>query len=215
MEETSDRRQATIRARNRGAASRSATIATISSRLFLAIVLFQLPLFRVPCQAGVCTNPLELTAVQMAGSKATPLWLVKSLLLPGACVRGLITDLSLPSWDKILEQYNITETNSPGLDLLRLEVIAGSYFAVAGALVGVFKHGRMSMFGMLLIAWGLIKEGILHKNPSSGSQVHANPAFIVAVALGFLSVKYDFQKVQTLARPVVNPLKSSAKSKLK
>jgi hypothetical protein len=42
-------------------------------------------------------------------------------------------------------------------------VLAGSYFAVAGAFVALLKPGRMSMFGTLLIVWGLVKEILLAK----------------------------------------------------
>ncbi|KAF9599318.1 hypothetical protein IFM89_036616 [Coptis chinensis] len=38
-----------------------------------------------------------------------------------------------------------------------------SYFSVAGALVGLLKPGRMSMFGTLLVIWGLVMEGFLGK----------------------------------------------------
>ncbi|WRX34068.1 FAR1 DNA binding domain - like 10 [Theobroma cacao] len=37
-----------------------------------------------------------------------------------------------------------------------LEVFTRSYFCVAGALVGLLKPGRMSMFGTLLVIWGLV-----------------------------------------------------------
>ncbi|WRX17329.1 hypothetical protein QQP08_009816 [Theobroma cacao] len=37
------------------------------------------------------------------------------------------------------------------------EVFTESYFCVAGALMGLLKPGRMSMFGTLLVIWGLVK----------------------------------------------------------
>ncbi|KAF9624385.1 hypothetical protein IFM89_010773, partial [Coptis chinensis] len=49
-------------------------------------------------------------------------------------------------------------------------VLAGSYFSVAGALVGLLKPSTMSMFGTLLVIWGLVKEGLL------GKPVNTDPA---------------------------------------
>ncbi|KAF9593559.1 hypothetical protein IFM89_024177 [Coptis chinensis] len=45
-----------------------------------------------------------------------------------------------------------------------LRVLVGSYFSVARALVGLLKLGTMSMFGTLLVIWGLVKEGLLGKH---------------------------------------------------
>ncbi|KAF9622881.1 hypothetical protein IFM89_035011 [Coptis chinensis] len=50
------------------------------------------------------------------------------------------------------------------------KVLAGSYFSVAGALVGLLKPSMMSMFGTLLVIWGLVKEGLL------GKPVNTDPA---------------------------------------
>ena len=46
---------------------------------------------------------------------------------------------------------------------------------MAGALVGILKPGRMSMFGSLLIIWGLVKEGIL------GKPVNPEPALMMNI----------------------------------
>ncbi|KAF9588512.1 hypothetical protein IFM89_013006, partial [Coptis chinensis] len=48
-----------------------------------------------------------------------------------------------------------------------LLVVASS---VAGALVGLLKPSTMSMFGTLLVIWGLVKEGLL------GKPVNTDPA---------------------------------------
>ena len=97
---------------------------------------------------------------------------------------------------------------------LMLQVLIGSYFAVAGAVAGLIKPGRMSLFGILLLVWGLIREGVFD---SSEKQVpiYMSPLMLFAVICAFFAVNYDKQKVQKLARPLARPLKSSSKSKLK
>ena len=103
--------------------------------------------------------------------------------------------------------------------MLFYQVLAGSYFSVAGALVGVLKPGRMSMFGTLLVIWGLVKEGILGKpaNTDPTRAVYVYPTMLVALICAFSSVKYDVKKVVRSApvRPIAKPLQSSSKSKLK
>lgn len=130
--------------------------------------------------------------------------------------------MTVPSWDSLLDLYNLTTIKeaSAVTDLQRLEVLAGSYFAVAGALVGILKPGRMSMFGSLLVIWGLVKEGILGKpvNTDPAKAVYVYPTMVFAMICAFLSVKYDMKKVTARAAPVrstAKPLKSSSKSKLK
>jgi hypothetical protein len=91
---------------------------------------------------------------------------------------------------------------------------------VAGALVGILKPGRMSVFGSLLVIWGLVKEGILGKpvNNDPAKAVYVYPTMVFAMICAFLSVKYDMKKVTARAAPVrstAKPLKSSSKSKLK
>ncbi|KAG5599193.1 hypothetical protein H5410_030563 [Solanum commersonii] len=99
------------------------------------------------------------------------------------------------------------------------KVLAGSYFSVAGTLIGILKPGRMSMFGTLLIVWGLIKEGILNKPTKVDAEraVYVYPTMLLALVCSFMSVKYDMKKVTrgAPARAVAKPLKSSSKAKLK
>lgn len=103
--------------------------------------------------------------------------------------------------------------------LFLYQVLAGSYFSVAGALVGILKPGRMSMFGTLLIIWGLIKEGILGKSasPDPTKSVYVYPTMLIAVICAFSSIKYDMKKVvkSAPARPIAKPVQRSSKSKLK
>lgn len=50
--------------------------------------------------------------------------MVKALLYPGAIVRSLATNKTLPNWSSLLDAYNLTEAKnaSPVVDLQRLEV---------------------------------------------------------------------------------------------
>ncbi|KAB1204596.1 hypothetical protein CJ030_MR8G020619 [Morella rubra] len=172
---------------------------TIASRIFFFLIILQIPLFRVPCRSGMCTTPLHVTSSQLIASEIFPVVVVKTLLFPGAVAHGLVKNMTVPSWDSLLEIYNLTGVKeAPALtDLQRLEVLAGSYFCVAGAFVGLLRPGRMSMFGTLLVIWGLVKEGILGKpantDPSKG--VYVYPTMLIALICAFSSVKYDVKKV--------------------
>ncbi|KZV47638.1 hypothetical protein F511_14424, partial [Dorcoceras hygrometricum] len=182
---------------------------------------------RVQCRSGMCTTPLHVTSSQLVASEVFPLPVIKGLLYPGAIVNGLISNMTVPRWNNLLNFYNLTDIKeaSAVTDLQRLEiehasmVLAGSYFSVAGSLIGVIKPGRMSMFGTLLVVWGLVKEGILGKqaSPDPTKSVFVYPTMLIALVCSFLSVKYDLKKVarSSPTRPVVKPLKSSSKSKLK
>ncbi|KAJ4958836.1 hypothetical protein NE237_025947 [Protea cynaroides] len=193
---------------------------TIASRIYFFIIIIQIPLFRVPCRSGICTTPLEVTSSQLITSEIFPVGVVKALLYPGAVVNGIINNKTIPKWDNILTIYNLTNVKeaSPMTDLQRLEVLAGSYFSVAGAFVCLLKRGRMSMFGTLLIIWGLVKEGILGKpvNTDPAKAIYVYPTMVIALVCAFASVKYDINKVTSApVRPIAKPLQSSAKSKLK
>ncbi|KAL2237317.1 uncharacterized protein LOC105164595 [Sesamum indicum] len=190
-------------------------------RLYFLLIILQVPLFRVQCRSGMCTTPIQVTSSQLISSDVFPLPVVKALLYPGAFVNGLISNMTVPRWDNLLSVYNLTgiKEASAVTDLQRLEVLAGSYFCVAGSLIGLVKPGRMSMFGTLLVIWGLVKEGILGKpvNTDPTKAVFVYPTMLLALVCAFLSVKYDIKKVvrSTPAQPVAKPLKSSSKSKLK
>ncbi|KAK9279488.1 hypothetical protein L1049_013167 [Liquidambar formosana] len=129
--------------------------------------------------------------------------------------------MTVPSWDNLLNIYNLTDVKeAPAItDLQRLEVLAGSYFSVAGALIGILKPGRMTMFGTLLIIWGLVKEGILGKpaDTDPARSIYVYPTMLIALVLALSSIKYDVKKAvrSAPARPIAKPLHSSSKSKLK
>ncbi|KAK6119729.1 hypothetical protein DH2020_046522 [Rehmannia glutinosa] len=173
------------------------------------------------CRSGICTTPIHVTSSQLISSEVFPLPVVKGLLYPGAIVNGLIINMTVPSWNNLLSTYNLTDIKNASAvpDLQRLEVLAGSYFCVAGSLIGMIKPGRMSMFGTLLVVWGLVKEGILAKpvNKDQTTTVFVYPTMLIALVSAFLSVKYDIKKAarSAPAQPVAKPLKSSSKSKLK
>ncbi|XP_057776419.1 uncharacterized protein LOC130995234 isoform X2 [Salvia miltiorrhiza] len=193
-----------------------------ASFTYFVLIIFQVPLFRIQCRSGMCTTPIHVTASQLISSEIFPLPVVKTLLYPGAIVNGLATNMSFPSWNNLLSIYNLTNIKeaSPEVDLQRLEVLAGSYFCVAGSLVGLLKQGRMNMFGTLLVIWGLLKEGILGKPANTDPQkaVFVYPTMMIAVLCAFLSVKYNLKKIaqkNTATQPAAKPLKSSSKAKLK
>ncbi|TQD88413.1 hypothetical protein C1H46_026009 [Malus baccata] len=166
-------------------------------------------------------------AFQLIASEIFPVTAVKALLYPGAVANGLAKNMTVPSWNNLLEVYNLTSAKeaSPGFfyadDLHLGSIFILNYFAVAGALVGILKRGRMNMFGMLLVLWGLIKEGILGKpvNTDPTKAVFVYPTMLIAVIAAFSSVKYNMKKAAArsapAARPIAKPLQRSSKSKLK
>ncbi|XP_019154022.1 PREDICTED: uncharacterized protein LOC109150546 [Ipomoea nil] len=191
-----------------------------ASRIYFVLIIFQIPLFRVPCRSGMCTTPMQVTSSQLIASDIFPVPVVKALLYPGATTNSLIKNMTVPSWENLLNIYNLTNIKeaSAATDLQRLEVLAGSYFSVAGAFIGIIKAGRMSMFGTLLIIWGLVKEGILNKqaNPDPTRTVFVYPTMLIALVCAFLSVKYDVKRVMRggPARPMAKPMQRSSKNKL-
>ncbi|EYU32335.1 hypothetical protein ABFS82_05G140100 [Erythranthe guttata] len=192
-----------------------------ASRIYFLLIVLQVPLFRVQCRSGTCTTPLQVTSSQLISSNIFPLPVVKGLLYPGAVINGLVANMTAPKWNDLLSIYNLTDIKeaSAVTDLQRLEVLAGSYFCVAGSLIGILKPGRMSMFGTLLVIWGLVKEGILGKpvNTDPENAVFVYPTMLLALVCALFSVKYDLNKVarSAPAQPIARPLKSSSKSKLR
>ncbi|PIA42497.1 hypothetical protein AQUCO_02000151v1 [Aquilegia coerulea] len=193
---------------------------SIAARVFFLLIIFQIPLFRVTCRSGMCTTPIEVTSSQLIASEIFPTSVVKALLYPGALANGLIRNRTVPTWDNLLNIYNLTDVKEASAltDLQRLEVLAGSYFSVAGAFVCLLKRGRMNMFGTLLIIWGLVKEGILGKPVTTDPEkaVYVYPTMLIALVCAFMSIKYDLNKiVKSSPRPMAKPLQSSSKSKLR
>ncbi|KAF5192328.1 tail fiber [Thalictrum thalictroides] len=196
-------------------------ISTAACVIYFFLIILQIPLFRVQCRAGICTTPIEVTSSQLIMSEIFPVVVVKSLLYPGAMAKSLVKNLTVPSWDNLLDTYNLTKikeaTEIP--ELQHLEVLAGSYFSVAGAFIGLLKPGRMSMFGTILLIWGLVKEGFLGKpvNTDPAKAIYVYPTIMIALLCAFSSVKYDVKKLvkSSPVRSTAKPLKNSSKTKLK
>lgn len=85
--------------------------------------------------------------------------------------------------------------------------------------MGILKPGRMSMFGTLLVIWGLVKEGMLGKpvNTDPARAVYVYPTMVIALICALSSIKYDVTKAMRSApaRPIAKPVERSSKSKLK
>ncbi|KAG9459679.1 hypothetical protein H6P81_004187 [Aristolochia fimbriata] len=197
-------------------------IPAIAFRIYFIIIILQVPLFRITCRSGVCTTPLEVTSSQLVASEVFPIAAVKTLLYPGALTRSLISDMTIPKWDNLLNIYNLTDVKnaSAAADLQRLEVLAGSYFCVAGSFVGLLNPGRMTVFGTLLVVWGLVKEGIFGKpvNTHPATAVYVYPTMLIALICALSSIKYNAKRAaarSSAARPIAKPLERSSKSKLK
>ena len=81
--------------------------------------------------------------------------------------------------------------------------------SVAGAFMGLIKPGRMSLFGTLLVLWGLFREVILRKSayiyPEEAVNIY--PAMSIALISAFLSVRKDIRKIyrSCKGRPIVKP----------
>ncbi|KAF5748197.1 hypothetical protein HS088_TW04G00148 [Tripterygium wilfordii] len=196
-------------------------LSSIASRVYFILIVLQIPLFRIPCRAGMCSTPIHVTSSQLIASEIFPVPVVKALLYPGAIANGIVTNITIPRWEDLLNIYNLTTIKEAPVvtDLQRLEVLTGSYFSVAGGLLGVLKPGRMSMFGTLLIVWGLVKEGILGKpvNTDPARAVYVYPTMLIALICALSSVKYDLKKVtkKPTPQPAAKPLQRSSKSKLR
>uniref|UniRef100_A0A2N9IGM5 Uncharacterized protein n=1 Tax=Fagus sylvatica TaxID=28930 RepID=A0A2N9IGM5_FAGSY len=71
----------------------------------------------------MCTTPLHVTSSQLIASELFPVAVVKTLLYPGAVANGLVKNMTVPSWDNLLDIYNLTSVKeAPAVtDLQRLE----------------------------------------------------------------------------------------------
>ena len=72
----------------------------------------------------MCTTPIHVTSSQLIASEIFPVAVVKALLFPGAVINGLVNNMTVPSWDNVLNIYNLTDfKGAPSVtDLQRLEV---------------------------------------------------------------------------------------------
>ncbi|KAH7565082.1 hypothetical protein JRO89_XS09G0127400 [Xanthoceras sorbifolium] len=101
----------------------AAIVSSIAAFIYFVLIIFQIPLFRVPCRVGICKTPIEMTCSQMIASEIFPVFVVKTLLYPGAFAKSLMKGTPLPSYTKLLKLYNFTNLKRPpAYDLQRLEV---------------------------------------------------------------------------------------------
>lgn len=80
---------------------------------------------RVPCRAGICTTPLELTSSQLIATKLIPEAAVKTLLYPGAVANAFFNNNALPNYYNFLKSYRFASLNSAPVtfdDLQQIEV---------------------------------------------------------------------------------------------
>lgn len=68
---------------------------------------------------------MEETSSQLIASNIFPTVVVKTLLYPGALANNLISDITIPGWDNMLNSYDLTDVkNAPTVaDLKCLEVL--------------------------------------------------------------------------------------------
>ncbi|XP_038898492.1 uncharacterized protein LOC120086115 [Benincasa hispida] len=196
------------------------TISRTASSLYFVLIFFQIPLFRVGCRGTLCTTPLELTCSQLLASEAFPVYVVKSILYPGAIAKAIFKNKPIPPFNSLPKLYkfiHVKPTASPlTSDLHRLEVIAGSYLAVGGGMMGMVRAGggRMSLFGCLIAMWGIVWRKSSYLNPNKEiSQIY--PTMFLALLLAFMSVRKDVRRIVRTLKPQSNPLSSSNKTKRK
>ncbi|TKY71452.1 Peroxidase 62 [Spatholobus suberectus] len=131
-------------------------ICSIAFAIYFFVIIFQVPLFGVPCRCGICKTPLQLISSHLIASEVFPHFIVKSLLYPGALTTEFYNQKATPSYKNVLKSYNFnTREFSFVLDLQCLEVIVGSYLSVAGAITGLIRPGRMSIFGIAFLVYGV------------------------------------------------------------
>nr|GMC77681.1 uncharacterized protein LOC109146951 isoform X1 [Ipomoea batatas] len=171
-------------------------VSRIASRIYFLVIILQVPLFRFQCGIGTCKTPIEVTLYQLFGSEILPAAMVKPLLYPGAMAKALVNKKPIPSYDNLLHIHNFINSKQtlPTLGLNHLEILAGSYLCVAGAVLGVIKKsGRLSLFGLLLIIWGVKKQEIFGKDASRSVLIF--PTMFVALVSAFFSIRKDVRKL--------------------
>ncbi|XP_059644661.1 uncharacterized protein LOC132286353 isoform X2 [Cornus florida] len=175
----------------------------------------------VPCRIGICTTPTEVTSAQLIASEVFPAVVVKTLLYPSVIANAMIKNKAIPSYNNLLNIHDlkIVKDFPVTTDLQRLEVLVGSYFSVAGAILGLVRSGRMSLFGILLIIWGLAKEVFLGKYATrvDTKAVHIYPTMTIAVVSAFFSITRDVRTIIRCfkAKRIPKPLRKCTKVKHK
>ncbi|KAL0415324.1 UNVERIFIED_CONTAM: hypothetical protein Slati_3364300 [Sesamum latifolium] len=149
----------------------------------------------------MCQTPIDVVACQLISGQAFPELVVKALLYPGAIKTSFMEGTTIPSPDQLLRPY---KSNKRGArfttDLRHLEVIAGSYLCVAGALLGLIIDGVMFNVGFHKQV-----EGILDSNHKLG-KIFCNVQVFVTEAceLGGLQIEVvSFVHLFKFLNPVV------------
>lgn len=79
------------------------------------------------------------------------------------------------------------------------QVLAGSYFSLAGALIGLVVPGRISLLGTFLIIWGINKEVIFGKQSAAKDPTKVVVCIYwtmyIALFSAFFSVRGDVRKL--------------------
>ncbi|GFP95521.1 hypothetical protein PHJA_001696400 [Phtheirospermum japonicum] len=147
-------------------------------------------------------------ACQLIGAEVLPRVVVKALVYPGAIKRSFMKGTTIPSPDQLFNSYKYNMRGNPvTIDLRQLEVIAGSYLCVAGALLGLIKRGRISLIGLILIIWGINKHG------SEANCIY--PEMIITLIIAFFSVRNDVRRLIGCCMPncIVKRLHNYSKTK--
>lgn len=130
---------------------------------------------------------------------------VKALLYPGAIAKAYVKSKPIPAYSNLLKQYNFSNLRNPSAttNLQHLEIVAGSYLAVAGAPLGLIGRGRLSLFGALLILWGYARQVILRESAYRNAMnvhIYLGTMFFAALC-AFLSIRKDVRKLIHGFRP--------------
>ncbi|CAI0542074.1 unnamed protein product [Linum tenue] len=142
----------------------------------------------------------EQYIARLIATEIVPPFLVKLLLYPGAIAKSLFHhNKRIPRFSNLLKLYDFTTLNkasTASAGLRHLEIVAGSYLSVAGAILGVLRPRRMSLFGALMIVWGFAREVFLMKpggenDYKPGKAVQIYPQMFLVVVCAFLSIRKD------------------------
>ena len=68
---------------------------------------------------------------------------------------------------------------------------------MTGAILGLLKQGRLSLFGMLILLWGLTKELIREEatHLDAPSSMHVSPVIFLGLLAALLSIKGDMRQI--------------------
>ncbi|CAA2979109.1 tail fiber [Olea europaea subsp. europaea] len=178
--------------------------------------------YRFPCRIGMCKTPIEVALSHLIASEVFPDVAVKAFLYPGAIAKAIISNTAIPSYDDLLNflKFSYMEAASAATDLKNLEVLVGSYLCVAGAFLGLIRPGRASLFGVLLVLWGIARELVLQKHVATEDlkkTVSIYATMWIPVLSAFFSVRGDVRKLirSCKAKRIPKQLRMYSKAKFK